>query len=76
MSSMREAMPLVTAWIDGLRLAFGHDDVTRWIGEGLADGTFYARENGEEVGRPIAAPENAISLAEMVIEAPEPKAKR
>lgn len=73
---MREAMPVVSAWIDDLRLAFGRDDVTRWVREGLADGTFYAAENGHEIGVLAPAPENAISLAEMVIAAPQPKDKR
>jgi hypothetical protein len=73
---MREAMPIVSAWIDDLRLAFGKADVTQWVREGLDDGTFYATENGNEIGTPVAKPANAISLAEMVIAAPKPKVKR
>lgn len=71
---MRESMPAVSAWIDDLRLAFGRDDVTRWVREGLADGTFHAAENGHEIGTPAPKPDNSINLADMVIAAP--KAKR
>ena len=67
---MRAAMPLVTAWIDDLRLAFGHADVTNWMREGLATGTFYARENGHEVGKPIPPAANAVCLADMIL--PDP----
>ncbi len=77
MASMREQMPVVTAWIDDLRLTFGASDVTAWIRQGGADGTFYARENGHEVGAPIPAPANAISVRDMVIApAPDPVIKR
>lgn len=72
---MREAMPGVSAWIDDLRLAFGRQDVTAWVRQGLADGSFHAVENGHEIGRAVEQG-NAISLAEIVIKAPEPKAKR
>ena len=83
---MREAMPVVSAWIDELRTVFGREEVTQWVREGLADGTFHAAENGHELGDPAdvverlelqaAEPANAISLADMVIEAPELKAQR
>jgi len=63
---MREGMPVVSAWIDDLRLAFGKEGVTLWVRQGLQDGTFYATENGHEIGR-RAEPENAISMAEMVL---------
>ena len=67
---MRDAMPVVSAWIDDLRLAFGTMDVTAWVREGLADGTFRAAEAGHEIGQKPAGMDNAISLAEMVIESP------
>jgi hypothetical protein len=73
---MREAMPVVSAWIDDLRAAFGQQDVTQWIRQGLAERTFHAVENGHEIGELVAGTENAISLVEIVIKAPEPKAKR
>lgn len=77
MSSMREAMPTVTAWIDAMRGAFGADAVTGWIREGLDAGAFYATENGHQVGVPIVAPAHAVSLADMVLVVPEePKARR
>ena len=67
---MREAMPVVSAWIDDLRLAFGKEGVTLWVRQGLQDGTFYATEGGHEIGRK-PEPANAVSAAEMVIKAPE-----
>ena len=76
MASLRTEMPLVTAWITQMRQAFGPAEVDGWVRQGLADGTFHAQEAGHEVGRPSAMPENAISLADMVIAAPQPKAPR
>jgi len=73
---MRAEMPIVTRWIDDLRLAFGRLDVDGWVIEGLSEGTFCAREAGHVVGRPSAQVGNAISLADMVIAVPVPKAKR
>ena len=77
MASLRDEMPTVAAWIDDLRAAFGAEAVTAWVRQGLADGSFHAGENGHEVGVPIPAPANAISLADMVIAVPdEPKVRR
>lgn len=51
--NMREQMPTVAAWIDGLREAFGRDYIDRQIRRGLkGDGIFHAVENGHEIGRP------------------------
>lgn len=70
-------MPTVAGWIDDLRLAFGNQDVTSWVREGIACGTFHATEAGHEIGKPIAGMENAVSVAQMVLEpAPEPKVVR
>ena len=48
---LRQAMPTVTAWIDGLRAAFGAEMIDAAIRAGI-DGqpTFYAAENGIEIG--------------------------
>lgn len=51
--NMREQMPTVAAWIDGLRDAFGKDYIDRQIRRGLkGDGAFHAVERGHEIGRP------------------------
>lgn len=74
---MRAAMPTVAGWIDDLRLAFGQRDVTAWVREGIADGSFYAKENGHEIGIRESEPLNAVSVAQMVLEpTPAPKATR
>ena len=44
-------MPLVTAFIDGMRDAFGKDAIDAQIRLGMAGHkTFWARENGIDVG--------------------------
>jgi hypothetical protein len=52
--SMREKMPVVTAWIDALRLAFGKEHIDGVISAGVNGGqpVFYASENGHTVGTP------------------------
>lgn len=51
---LRETMPTVAAIIDDLRAAFGAEDIHQSIRNGLAGvPTFYARENGHEVGTPL-----------------------
>lgn len=49
---MRQAMPTVAAFIDDLRAAFGEEEVTGWIREGMRTGRFYASEGGVEIGQP------------------------
>lgn len=50
-NSLREEMPLVTAFIDDLRAAFGADQINASIKAGInGAGTFYASENGREIG--------------------------
>lgn len=48
---MRTAMPTIAAFIDDMRAAFGDDSINPAIKAGM-DGqqTFWARENGQEVG--------------------------
>ena len=49
--SLREDMPVVAAFIDDLREAFGRDAIDAQIRLGMAGhGTFWASENGIEVG--------------------------
>lgn len=50
--SLRTEMPTVAGWIDDLRAAFGAEQINAAIRAGL-DGqpTFWASENGREVGR-------------------------
>jgi len=56
--SLREDMPLVAGFIDELREAFGAAEINAQIKAGIAgDGTFWAQENGIEVGsRPREIP--------------------
>ncbi len=52
--SLREKMPIVTAWIDDLRAAFGEEAINRQIRAGMnGQKTFWARENGIEVGTKV-----------------------
>lgn len=47
----RAAMPLVTACIDDLRTAFGRPEIDEQIRGGMRGlPTFWARENGQEIG--------------------------
>lgn len=48
----RDEMPLVTAWIDSLRDAFGKEAIDQAIRQGMKEGTFWAIENGKVIGRP------------------------
>lgn len=47
---MREKMPVVAAWIDAMRAAFGAETIDQAIRDGMRDGTFRASENGHSVG--------------------------
>jgi len=48
---MREQMPVVAAWIDGMREAFGTESIDRPIRAGMKGSpVFYASENGHTVG--------------------------
>ncbi len=66
----RAAMPLVTAWIDDLRGAFGAEIIDGQIRAATRDGlpTFYASEAGKTVGVPMPVLRGTeISAAQMVI---------
>ncbi len=51
--SMRDEMPVVTAWIDAMREAFGKEHIDGIIKAGMrGQPVFYASENGHTVGTP------------------------
>ena len=51
--SMRTEMPNTAAFIDALRDAFGADMINDQIRKGMrGEPTFYANENGHELGTP------------------------
>lgn len=59
--SMRKDMPGVTAFIDDLRATFGKEMIDGQIRKGInGQPTFWARENGHEVG--TKAPEPRASI--------------
>ena len=61
-------MPKVTTWIDGLRTAFGADDINAEIKAGIAGRPgFCASEAGYSVGTPAVQRGTEISAAQMVI---------
>lgn len=54
---LREAMPTVAVFLDECRAAFGEEVVNAQIRQGMrGKPTFYACENGIEVGTKIAEP--------------------
>jgi len=64
----REAMPLVSAFIDDMRAAFGTDTIHQAIRNGMAGGCdFYASENGVELGSKAPNRGTIVSLADMVL---------
>jgi len=48
----REEMPEITQFIDSLRAAFGREEISTSIRNGMADGTFWALEGEFVVGMP------------------------
>ena len=70
--NMRAAMPEVTAWIDGLRDAFGADDINAAIKAGMSGVPgFCAREAGHAVGTPPSQRGTDISADQLVIRRPK-----
>ncbi len=64
---LRELMPTTTAFIDECREAFGVDMVNQQIKLGMRGAqSFYASENGQEVGTKIAEG-HGMTLDQMVI---------
>jgi hypothetical protein len=69
-ANARTAMPLVTAWVNDLRGAFGSELIDGLIAKATTEGlpTFYASENGYKVGVPLPAQRGVeISAADMVL---------
>lgn len=66
---LRQAMPETAAFIDAMREAFGPENINPSIKAGI-DGqpTFWARENGQEIGtRFTPPPERTITMADVDI---------
>lgn len=60
MSSLRTQMPVVSAFVDECRAAFGVDAVNTQIRRGMqGEQTFYATENGHQVGTAFDMPDVA-----------------
>ena len=68
-ANLRDEMPTTAAIIDDLRVAFGAEGINQSIKNGIAGvPTFYARENGREIGTPLDMTGfTVVSGAEMVI---------
>lgn len=70
--NLREAMPLVTAFIDEMREAFGADVINRAIKNGMNGGCdFYASENGQEVGNKLPDSGYWVKGADIIIQTKE-----
>jgi hypothetical protein len=60
--SMRETMPGVTAFIDGMRAAFGREMIDGQIRRGMnGEPTFFASENGHQVGTRLLVADSAVT---------------
>ncbi len=58
MSNLRTEMPVVAAFIDEMRKAFGVDVVNQQIKRGMkGEQTFFATENGHTVGTSMDVPD-------------------
>ena len=65
---LRQIMPTVAAWIDGLREAFGADAINPAIRNGAAGGAqFYAEEGGHSIGCNAIPGRHVVSAAHMVL---------
>lgn len=70
---MRQAMPTVAAFIDDFRAAFGEEEVTGWIREGMRTGRFYASEGGVEIGQPWIGEGVVATVIPLPTPQPEPR---
>ena len=75
---LRETMPTVAAIIDDLRDAFGADVINPSIKGGMAGvPTFYARENGQEIGTPLdLASRRVVRGKDMVVIRPKKEERK
>lgn len=75
---LRETMPTVAAIIDDLRDAFGAEDIHQSIRNGMAGvPTFYARENGQEIGTPLdLAGRRVVRGEDMVVIRPKKEERK
>jgi hypothetical protein len=74
---LREAMPTVAAFIDECREAFGVECVNNAIKLGMQGAeTFYASENGHQVGTKSREPLKSITLDKMVLLSREEKIEK
>ena len=75
---LRETMPTVAAIIDDLRAAFGAEDINQSIRNGMAGvPTFYARENGQEIGTPLdLAGRRVVRGEDMVVIRPKKEERK
>lgn len=65
---LRVSMPLVAVFIDECRASFGSEIVNEQIRKGMhGSPTFYASENGIEVGTKMPEPKKFITADKMVI---------
>ena len=66
---MREKMPICAAFIDELRKVFGDECINASIRKGMeGQQTFYACEDGHELGTKPEVPRYVVSVAEMQLE--------
>lgn len=73
--SLRETMPECAAFVDEMRAAFGADTINAAIRGGIAGNpTFYAAENGQEIGTESTA--RGITLDRIVIGPLYPEGKK
>ena len=74
--NLRQDMPLITAFIDDLRAAFGAEHINPIIKSGI-DGTpgFWAQEGGFQVGTQAKSAGASIPLSHMVVRRPPPARK-
>ncbi len=73
---LREQMPIVTQFIDECRLAFGAEMVNDQIQLGRQGAqTFYASENGIEIGTKFTEPKIFITADRMVLRSKKEQAE-
>lgn len=69
--NFREEMPITAAIVDELRAAFGDDGIDQSIKSGMSGvPTFYARENGHEVGTRSTPGGTVLAGTQMVLQKP------